>query len=355
MKEVPMLRTLPDQEQRAMQKNLQMQEFADGDYIVRQGEYGDKFYIITEGSAMVLETIAHADGTLQDVVLTQLYEGHFFGEMALIYEEPRVASVCAVGRTTCMYLTKEAFRSALTAQQFQIMMQEISYKRVTTREMRLRTRTASEQPHVSPSISQAKGVARQSIPRPDEGMHQQDDQTERAQLAVQMTNILVRTRLNTGDRLINKYLIMEELGRGSYGGVYLCRNEETGQLYAMKMLTRSARHGKQLTETIRQEIAVMKKLRHPNIVTLHEVIDDPAANQVFLVQEYMEGGTVMNDAFGDPIPPSKARAYFRDMLQGVMYLHSVGVVHRDIKPQNMLLTADGVVKLADFGTAVFNR
>ena len=77
--------------------------------------------------------------------------------------------------------------------------------------------------------------------------------------------------------------------------------------------------------------------------------------QVFLVQEYMEGGTVMQDAYGGPLPVEAAHAYFRHMLQGVGYLHSVGVVHRDIKPQNMLLGADDVLKLADFGTAVFNR
>jgi serine/threonine protein kinase len=98
--------------------------------------------------------------------------------------------------------------------------------------------------------------------------------------SVQMTNILVRNKLTSGDTLINKYLVLEEVGRGAYGGVYLCRNQETSKLYAMKVMTRSAKHGKTLAETIRQEIAVMKKLRHENIVTLHEVIDDPSVHQV---------------------------------------------------------------------------
>jgi serine/threonine protein kinase len=70
----------------------------------------------------------------------------------------------------------------------------------------------------------------------------------------------------------------------------------------------------------------------------------------------MEGGTVMPEPLkGPPLPGSVARRYFRDMLKGLEYLHSVGVVHRDIKPQNMLLTKEGRVKMADFGTAVFNR
>ena len=66
----------------------------------------------------------------------RLYEGHFFGEMALIYDEPRVASVIAVGKTSCLYLSKAAFREALTDKQFHIMMQDISYQRVITREKR---------------------------------------------------------------------------------------------------------------------------------------------------------------------------------------------------------------------------
>lgn len=70
------------------------------------------------------------------LIFLRLYEGHFFGEMALIYDEPRVASVIAVGKTSCLYLCKAAFREALTDKQFHIMMQDISYQRVITREKR---------------------------------------------------------------------------------------------------------------------------------------------------------------------------------------------------------------------------
>jgi hypothetical protein len=88
MKAVPLIRTLPQSEQIEMYSLLQHQEFQDGEYIIRQGDVGDKFYIITDGAADVIEE-SYDSFHFRREVLTRLYEGHFFGEMAIIYDEPR--------------------------------------------------------------------------------------------------------------------------------------------------------------------------------------------------------------------------------------------------------------------------
>ncbi|CAN0110703.1 unnamed protein product, partial [Hapterophycus canaliculatus] len=110
------------------------------------------------------------------------------------------------------------------------------------------------------------------------------------------TGKVVKRKLSNGTIVINKYRIICELGRGSYGSVHLCRDGETGMEYAMKVMDkrrrgssnlRSRGQGTQqshLAETLRREVAVMKKLRHPNIVTLWEVIDDPKAQQLYMIQ-----------------------------------------------------------------------
>ncbi|KPI82422.1 putative protein kinase, partial [Leptomonas seymouri] len=107
-----------------------------------------------------------------------------------------------------------------------------------------------------------------------------------------------------------------------------------------------------------REIQVMKKLRHRNIVSLYEVIDDPSADKLYLVMQYVDKGVVAkvevranSDYVCDPIPPAQLVRYAREILTGLQYLHRHDVVHRDLKPDNILVNKEGHVFLADFGVA----
>jgi serine/threonine protein kinase len=177
----------------------------------------------------------------------------------------------------------------------------------------------------------------------------------RANSEVTVSSTVTMRKLDSGYRLINKYIITEELGKGSFGVVYLCTDQETSLQYAMKMITRpTTSWNDEAAKMIRQEIAVMKRLRHHNVVSLHEVIDDPNAKKIFLVQEFMEKGPLMPDSENvTPLSIDKSRKYFRDILKGVIYLHHEGIIHRDLKPQNVLLSSDDTAKIADFGAAAF--
>lgn len=98
----------------------------------------------------------------------------------------------------------------------------------------------------------------------------------------------------------------------------------------------------------------MKKLNHDNLVSLIEVLDDPTEDSLYMVLEYCRKGVIMKvgvDEKAEPYDDEHCRCWFRDLILGIEYLHAQGVVHRDIKPDNLLLTDDDVLKIVDFGVS----
>ncbi|DBB11245.1 hypothetical protein WJX82_004325 [Trebouxia sp. C0006] len=170
-----------------------------------------------------------------------------------------------------------------------------------------------------------------------------------------------------GCTFVNQYVVIKYLGRGACGRVFLCMDMTDNRLYAVKIVkkveleaqraktpgeAKAGRRRRNPVEDLKREVAIMRTLRHKNIVSLQEVVDDPTGNKMLLVMDYMEGGPVMTrDALekGRCIPESLALQYFRDMCKALDYLHYHKVVHGDLKPENVLMSARGNVTLSDFG------
>ncbi|KAJ1351739.1 Calcium/calmodulin-dependent protein kinase kinase [Parelaphostrongylus tenuis] len=170
---------------------------------------------------------------------------------------------------------------------------------------------------------------------------------------------------------LNQYRLMEEIGQGSYGIVKLAYNEQDKNLYALKVLDKikllknfacfrppPARKAKPSPSThnnplqlVQREIAILKKLSHPNVVKLVEVLDDPNDNYLYMVFEFVERGSILDVPTDKPLDEDSAWKYFRDTLRGLEYLHYQKIIHRDIKPSNLLLSDSGHVKIADFGVS----
>ncbi|XP_003458089.1 calcium/calmodulin-dependent protein kinase kinase 1 isoform X2 [Oreochromis niloticus] len=173
---------------------------------------------------------------------------------------------------------------------------------------------------------------------------------------------------------LNQYKLKSEIGKGSYGVVKLAYNEDDDKHYAMKLVSKKklmkqcgfprrppprgpkVAQGEQPKilgplERVYQEIAILKKLDHVNIVKLVEVLDDPSEDNLHMVFELMRKGPVMEVPTDNPLSEEQARLYFRDVILGIEYLHYQKIVHRDIKPSNLLLGDDGHVKIADFGVS----
>lgn len=161
---------------------------------------------------------------------------------------------------------------------------------------------------------------------------------------------------------LNQYRLMDEIGKGSYGVVRLCYSDFDHTNYAMKIISkkrvmrkaglrRPGDNGKNSgLENLQREIAILKKVDHPYVVRLFEVLDDPSEDNLYLVFELVDRGEVM-EVPGKPLSEQTARKYFIDVVLGLEYLHYQKIVHRDIKPSNLLLGDDGHIKIADFGVA----
>ncbi|KPA86196.1 putative protein kinase [Leptomonas pyrrhocoris] len=216
-----------------------------------------------------------------------------------------------------------------------------------------------------------------------------------------------------GNRMINCYTIIANLGQGSYGKVKLGVDASSGQNVAIKIIDKKHLKKKigglgatDQDAALKREIAIMKKVRHRNCVSLYEVIDDPASNKLYLIMDYVPNGPVVRlkslqfnnvaisaieagvplngeiyskclircavrqsaDGGDAPLTPAEAASfptifackpvaqhictlYLRQLVSGLRYMHKRQLVHHDIKPDNILLGSDHQVFLTDFGVS----
>jgi len=216
-------------------------------------------------------------------------------------------------------------------------------------------------------------------------------------------NIMETNTLVWKEDMVNDYRVIGELGKGSFGIVKKCQREvgpEPFRIFALKFL--SKKKLRKCVDTVlddtgfpcritgidklNNEINLMRRLFHRNVSILFEVIDDSDEDSVVLVTEYMAGGAVMNyvpsrgvyqysafsaailkgqgKVFGDtvleasdlefprPMTNEECASLFCDLLEGVSFLHSKGICHRDLKPDNLLVHESGSLRISDFGCAV---
>ncbi|XP_010552280.1 PREDICTED: MAP3K epsilon protein kinase 1 isoform X2 [Tarenaya hassleriana] len=166
-------------------------------------------------------------------------------------------------------------------------------------------------------------------------------------MARQMTS----SQFHKSKTLDNKYMLGDEIGKGAYGRVYKGLDLENGDFVAIKQVSLENIAQEDLN-IIMQEIDLLKNLNHKNIVKYLGSLK--TKTHLHIILEYVENGSLANiikpNKFG-PFPESLVAVYIAQVLEGLVYLHEQGVIHRDIKGANILTTKEGLVKLADFGVA----
>ncbi|RKP02758.1 hypothetical protein CXG81DRAFT_10449, partial [Caulochytrium protostelioides] len=152
---------------------------------------------------------------------------------------------------------------------------------------------------------------------------------------------------------ITDYDVRDLLGRGGFGVVYraFCQHgPHSGEAVAIKMIDKKRMHAANMTERVVNEVQVHWHLHHPSILSLHEYFEDDET--VYLVMELCQRGELFHYLGGRPISEEQIRPWLYQIIEGIEYLHDQGIIHRDLKLANLLLTASKTVKIADFGLAV---
>ena len=152
------------------------------------------------------------------------------------------------------------------------------------------------------------------------------------------------------DRRLGPYVVVSLLGRGGMGEVYRARDERLGREVAIKVLPSTMAADPVALSRFEREARAVAALNHPAIVALHDV--GTSEGTAYVVTELLEGETVRDRLTRDgPLPPLRALGIAAQAAQGLGAAHAQGIVHRDVKPENLVLLADGRVKLLDFGIA----
>ncbi|KAM4809597.1 serine/threonine-protein kinase STK11 [Rhinophrynus dorsalis] len=155
-------------------------------------------------------------------------------------------------------------------------------------------------------------------------------------------------------KFVGKYLMGDLLGEGSYGKVKEMLDSETLCRRAVKILKKKKlRRIPNGEANVKKEIQLLRRLRHRNVIQLVDVLYNEEKQKMYMVMEYCVCGMQeMLDSVQDKrFPVFQAHGYFCQLMDGLEYLHSQGIVHKDIKPGNLLLTTDGTLKISDLGVA----
>ncbi|KAL7486828.1 hypothetical protein ACHAW6_015511 [Cyclotella cf. meneghiniana] len=289
----------------AMALATEMDFFEKGTVIIRQGESGDAFYIIESGTVDVFKT---QNG---DEAVAHLTSGHFFGEKALISEDVRQATCIASSDVKCLTLTREDFVRMLGNLQ---------------------------------DLISGEQAAAGSFNAAAEPTQQVEDDMKK----IALSHCYDLSDLQAG----------RTLGIGAFGRVKIVKikpgkvpkHRDPNQTYALKCLSKRCIVDSGLQDHVINEKRIMEELNHPFILTFYCAMQDE--NQIYFLLEILLGGELFRTLrYEGQFPESWSRFYAASVLLAFCQIHGKKIAYRDLKPENLVMDAEGYLKVVDFGLA----
>lgn len=292
LKTMELFKDLTDSERSKLVDEFVEEKFKQGDFVVRQGETGTKFYIIRDGVFEVSKRVGASDDR---AILANLTNGDFFGEGALLKDEPRGADIMCKTDGRVFSLEREAFDRS---------MQKLKN-------------------HLSRHLSIRLDMT---------------DDTIKAKKKEQYSTIEMRD-----------LDIMRTLGTGTFGRVKLVHHPKLKKAFALKQLQKAAVVAYRQQQNVMSEKNIMQMADHPFILRLHKTYQD--RDCLYMLLEFVQGGELFSllHIRGGKLADKDARFYAACVQDALEYLHDRDIVYRDLKPENLLIDDEGYIRVVDFG------
>lgn len=199
-------------------------------------------------------------------------------------------------------------------------------------------------PTPAPAAVPLAKSASSTIPAPTQPVRSSSNDALASTVVVNAAPVITYTEAD-----FQGFQTMKLLGKGGYGSAYEC-GLKSCKICCVKIIELGSIDNPSEVTSLRNEIELMKRLQHPNIVQYYGCTEDKTKNTINIFMELVTGGCLNSyiKKF-ETVPLATARDWTKQIVSGVKYLHDSGIVHRDIKGANLLVTNDGVLKLADFG------
>lgn len=301
LRSVPLFRDLPATDLVAVWRRLREVYVPAGGVICRRGDPGDNFYVVQAGLLQVRLGLA-----VDSLVVRHVGPGDFVGEMALLTGGPRSADVVAVEDSALWSLARRDFDAALEG---------------SSSLQRAFTRALSERLALMTQFMEQRGLSNPDV---------------------------------AGLRF-GPYRVVEQIGAGGMAAVYSAIHASDGTAVALKVLPGAWGHAPELRERLSREAQILRQVDHPHVVRVHEVgaVEHGLGGGLYVAMEWLPHSLdrVLWAQYPEPLDVAEALRIARGVADGLAAVHALGVVHRDVKPSNIMLRADGTPVLTDFGLA----
>ncbi|XP_069836718.1 cGMP-dependent protein kinase 2-like isoform X2 [Dendropsophus ebraccatus] len=318
LRSVSLLKDLPEEKLSKIVDCLEVDFYDKGDYIIREGEEGNTFFIIAKGKVCVTQAM---EGSQEPQEIKTLGVGDYFGEKALISEDVRSANIIAEeDDTQCLVIDRDTFNQMVgTYQELQTYLREYVFQLALNDHDRRNARRKSLHHSVSRDNSEVN----------------------------QLRELVSRFSSTSPFRYLD---VITTLGTGGFGRVELVKLKDEDMTFALKCIKKKHIVDTHQQEHVYWEKNILQQINCPFIIRLYRTFRD--AKYVYMLLEVCLGGelwSILRDT--GSFEEATARFCIGCVLEAYDYLHNRGIVYRDLKPENLLLDSEGYIKMVDFGFA----